>query len=154
MCFCGALAMCKTEGGFSLAVCVWGSPAEYRGFADTPGEMQLGGMIFVMCTHMHSICLLQHGHGCGVSHGHPFLPTWDPSAVSPRACTCVNQHLSAVSIALYLPASVYLHAGLCVSHNRYSESLIWWVKWSGLFDQPSGSITTRASAGAGITTYI
>lgn len=128
-----------------------------QGLGDTPREMQLWEMIFIMCTDIPSICLQPCSSvnlSVGWAKAAPSHPRGLHLRVSPRACTWINQHLSPVSIALYLPASVYLHAGACISHNRYSESLIWWVKWSGLFDQPSGSITTRASAGAGITTYI
>lgn len=106
MCFYVGLWICVEQKVDFPWLCV--NPctlAGCRGFADTPREMQLGEMIFVMCTHRHSICLQQGDHECGVRQGHPFLHTWAPSAVSPRACTCVNQHLSPVSIALYLPAS-------------------------------------------------
>lgn len=149
--------MCKIEGGFSLAVCESGSPAGHRGFADTPREMQLRETIFVLCTHTPTASVSSRAPvqtPVGSATAAPSRTRGIHLRVSPRAWMCINQHLSTVSIALYLSASIYLRAGVCISHNRYSEALIWWVKWSGLFDQPSGSITTGASGGAGITTYI
>lgn len=100
--------MCEIEGGFSLAVCESGSPAGHRGFADTPREMQLREMIFVLCTHTHSICLqpCPCTNPCGVSHGRPFPHTWDPSAGVPA---CLDVYKSTFIYCIYCPLSLCLH---------------------------------------------
>lgn len=112
-------------------------------------EMELREVRFVIHTHIYTsvfrcvpLQMLARGYLC--------LPI---PAHTESICTCmcawmwINQHLYIVSIALYLFISIHLQAGVCISHNRYSESLICWVKWSGLLDQPSGCITAGPPVG-------
>lgn len=102
-------------------------------------------------TRRHSICLQMYPYinvSVGLYMPAPFCTHEILLHMYLCAWMRINQHLPTVSIALYLFISIYLQARVCISHNRYSKSLIWWVKWSGLFDQPSGYITTRASGGA------